>query len=128
MKNIIDLLLETDVEKLAASNAQACEVKRLSRALGQPFIVTCKPLTNEQIAHIGEVSKTNVDMKLNVVIEACRLEDKRFSNKELMDKFKVARPLDLLNKLFLPGEIAKLYDVVNDISGYTRDAVKEIKN
>lgn len=128
MKNIIDLLLETDIEKLAASNAQECEIKRLSKVLDQPFIVTCKPLTNEQIAHIGEISKTNVDMKLNVVLEACRIEGKKLNGKELMGKFNVVRPLDLLDKLFLPGEISKLYDVVNEISGYTKDAVKEIKN
>lgn len=126
--NIIDLLLETDIEKLENANSQKCEIKRLSNALGQPFIVTCKPLTYEQIVHVGEISKTNSDMKLNIVLESCRVEDKRFNNKELMDKFKVVRPLDLLDKLFLPGEILKLYDVVNQISGYGRDSVKEIKN
>lgn len=126
--SIIDRLLETDVEKLQVNNTKKYEVKRLSKLIGEPFIVDCRPLTNEQIVHIGEVSKTNVDMKFNVIIEACRIEDKRFNNKELIDKFGVVRPLDLLDKLFLPGEISKLYDIVNEISGYSNDAVQEIKN
>lgn len=126
--SILDLLLETDVDKLQANNSKDYEVKRLSKALGQKFIVTCKPLTNEQINHISEVSKNNVDMKLNAVLETCRLEGAKFNNKTLMDKFKVATPVDLLNKLFLPGEVFELYNVVNELSGYSKDAVKEIKN
>lgn len=126
--SILDLLLETDVEKLQANNSKDYEIKRLSKTLGEKFIVTCRPLTNEQIAHIGEISKSNTDMKLNAVLEACRIEGKRFNNKQLIDKFGVVTPLDLLNKLFLPGEIFELYNVVNDLSGYSKDAVKEIKN
>lgn len=126
--SIIDLLLETDVEKIQAKHKKDYEIKRLSRALGEKFIVTCHSLTHEQVEHIGEISKTNKDMKLNAVLEACRLEGKRFNNKELMDKFGVVTPSDLLNKLFMPGEIYELYEVINTLSGYSKDAVKEVKN
>ncbi len=126
--SILDLLLETDEKKLKINNSKDYEVKRLSNVLGQKFIVNCKPLTNEQVAHIGEVSKDNTELKLNAVIEACRIEGKKFSHKELMGKFKVLTPLELLNKLFLPGEIYELYDIVNKLSGYSKDAVEEIKN
>ncbi|MDU6360290.1 MAG: phage portal protein [Clostridiales bacterium] len=126
--SIIDLLLETDVEKLQAKHNKNYEIKRLSKALGEKFIITCYPLTHEQVAHIGEISKTNTDMKLNAVLEACRIEGKRFNNKELMDKFGVVTPTDLLNKLFLPGELYEIYEVINTLSGYSKDAVKEVKN
>nr|WP_303244220.1 phage portal protein [uncultured Cellulosilyticum sp.] len=126
--SVLDLLLETDVEKLQANQSNDFEVKRLSKVLGERFIVTCRPLTTEQILHIAEVSKNEADTKLYAVLEACRIEGKKFNNKDLMDKFKAMTPIDLLNKLFLPGEIYKLYNFINELSGYSRDAVKEIKN
>ena len=126
--SIIDLLMETDVEKLQFNNQKDFEVKRLSKILGQNFIVNCRPLTNEQIAHIGEISRNNTEIKLNSVLEACRIEGKNLNNKDLMDKFKVATPIDLINKLFLPGEIFELYNIVTELSGYGKDVVKEIKN
>lgn len=126
--SVLDLLLETDVEKLQANQSNDFEVKRLSKVLGERFIVTCRPLTTEQILHIAEVSKNEADAKLYAVLEACRIEGKKFNNKDLMDKFKAMTPIDLLNKLFLPGEIYKLYNFINELSGYSRDAVKEIKN
>lgn len=126
--SIIDLLLETDIEKLQANHNKDYEIKRLSKVLGEKFIVTCCPLTHEQVIHIGEISKTNTDMKLNALLEACRIENKRFNNKGLMDKFGVATPIDLINKLFLPGELYELYEVVNNLSGYSKDAVREVKN
>lgn len=126
--SIIDLLLETDIEKIQAKNKKDYEVKRLSSALGEKFIVTCHALSNEQVEHIGEISKNNKDMKLNAVLESCRLEGKRFNNQDLMNKFGVVTPTDLLNRLFLPGEIYELYEVINSLSGYSKDAVKEVKN
>lgn len=126
--SIIDLLLETDVQKLQENNKKDYEVKRLSNILGEKFIVTCHALTHEQVTHLGEISKSNADLKLNAVIEACRIEGKRFNNVDIMNKFGVVTPSDLLNKLFLVGEIAALYDTVNKLSGYSKDAVKEVKN
>lgn len=126
--SIIDLLLETDVEKLQAKHNKNYEIKRLSKALGEKFIITCYALTYEQVAHVVEISNNNIDMKLNTVLETCRIEGKRFNNKELMDKFGVITPKDLLSKLFLPGELFELYELIKDLSGYNNDAVKEVKN
>lgn len=126
--SILDLLLETDVEKLQKDHKKSYEVKRLSKALGKKFTVTCMPLTNEQIVHIGEISKNNMDMKFNAVLECCNIEGKSLKDKQLMDKFKAVTPAELLDKLFLPGEVYELYNVINDLSGYGKDAVKEIKN
>lgn len=125
--SIIDLLLETDIEKLKVDNKEY-EIKRLSKALGQKFVITCKPLNNEQINHIVETSKSDVDAKLIAIVEACRLEGKRFSDKQLMDKFNVMTPKDLINKLLLPGEVSELHSVISKLSGYGKDVVTEIKN
>lgn len=124
---IFDLLLETDAKKLKASNSKDCEIKRLSDILGERFIVTCTPLTAEQIQYVGEVSKNNTEMKANIVLECCKLEGKSLKSKELLEKFGVPTPIDALHKLFLPGEIYTLYETVNQLSGYNKDAVKEVK-
>lgn len=126
--SIIDLLLETNVEKLQAKHNKNYEIKRLSKVLGEKFIITCYALTHEQVDHIVEISKTNTDMELNTILESCRIDGQRLSNKELMDKLGVFTPKDLLNKLFLPGEIYSIYKVVNELSGYNKDAVREVKN
>lgn len=125
---IIDLLLETDMKKLQENNKKEYEIKRLTNILGEKFTVTCQALTHEQVIHIGEVSKTNAETKFNAIVEACKIEGKRFNNKELMDKFGVIKPIDLLDKLFLPGEISRLYDIVNKLSGYGKDVIEEVKN
>ena len=124
---IFDLLLETDTKKLKASNSKDFEIKRLSEALGERFVVTCTPLTAEQIQYVGEVSKSNTEMKANIVLECCNLEGKSLKSKELLEKFSVPTPIDALHKLFLPGEIYNLYETVNQLSGYNKDAVKEVK-
>lgn len=125
--SILDLLLETDIDKLQNNNSKNYEIKRLSKILGEKFIVTCTLLTNEQMMHIGEISKTNFDIKLNAVLEACKIEGKKLNNEELMKKFNVVSAKELIGKLFLPGEVYELYNIINDLSGYGKDAVKEVK-
>ena len=125
--SILDLLLQTDIEKLKTDNCQNVEVKRLSKILGEKFIVTCYPLTHEDITHIGEISKTNSDIKLNAIFEACRIEGSRFNSSDLMNKFGTLSAKELISKLFLPGEVAEIYNVVNKISGYSKNAVEEVK-
>lgn len=126
--SIFDKLLETDVEKLQGKEKRKYEVKRLSDVIGEPFYVTCKPLSNEQVSHIGEISKKETDMRLHVVLEACSIEGKPINNKELLDKLGVLTGKEAVEKLFLPGEIYALFDFVQEISGYGRNAVEEIKN
>lgn len=125
--SILDLLLETDIDKLQNNNSKNYEIKRLSKILGEKFIVNCTLLTNEQMMHIGEISKTNFDIKLNAVLEACKIEGKKLNNEELMKKFNVVSAKELISKLFLPGEVYELYNIINDLSGYGKDAVKEVK-
>lgn len=125
--SILDLLLETDIDKLQNNNSKNYEIKRLTKILGEKFIVTCTLLTNEQMMHIGEISKTNFDIKLNAVLEACKIEGKKLNNEALMKKFNVVSAKELIGKLFLPGEVYELYNIINDLSGYGKDAVKEVK-
>lgn len=126
--NIFEKLLETDAEKISKREGKKVEVNRLTALLGEPFVVECRPLNSEQFEHIGEISKTNADIRENVVLEGCTIEGKKFNCKELLHKFQAVTGRDVLNKLFLIGELSVLYDNVNKISGYNNDTVTEIKN
>lgn len=126
--SIIDLLLETDPKKLETKFKKEYEVERLSKILGEKFVITCSPLTSEQIGHIGEISKNHTEIKKNAVLECCKLEGKKIASKELMERMSAHTPFDLLDKLFLPGEVHELYSVINEMSGYGEDAIREIKN
>lgn len=126
--NIINLLLETDAEKLRLDTKKEYEIKRLSEILGEKFVVTCSALTSDRVAHVAEISRTDELMRLNTILESCRLEGKKFNDEQLMEKFGVATPTDLLRKLFLAGEVLGLYEYVSEMSGYRKDAVREVKN
>ena len=126
--SVLDLLLEVDVEKLNEKTSKEFEVKRLSEKLKGKFLVTCTPLRLEQLNHISEISKTTTEMKVNVVIECCRIDGKKFNQKELREKLNCNTAQEVVEKLFLPGEIQNLYEVINKMSGYSDKAVEEIKN
>ena len=49
-------------------------------------------------------------------------------NKDLMAKFKVRTPKELVRKLFLSGEIASIYGEIANLSGFGENAVTEVKN
>ena len=71
--SILDKLLETDLKKLQNKEKKIYEVKRLSEIMGEPFLVTCKPLGHEQVMHLSEISKDDRDMRLNSILESCEV-------------------------------------------------------
>lgn len=126
--NIIDKLLTTDITVLQEGLKRDFEITRLSKKLGIPFILQCKPLSSEQMEHIVEISKNNItDIKLNAILEGCSLENKSINNAALLEKFGCLTGKELIEKLFIIGEISELYQIINEISGYSKDAVKEVK-
>lgn len=125
--NLIDLLLCKDIEDISKIKKDV-EITRLSRALGCEFIVTCNALTSEQLDYISDISKKSSDIKINTILEGCKIDGKKLVNAELIQKFGVDTPKELVEKLFLIGEIGKLYEEVSKLSGYGTDAVKEVKN
>lgn len=124
--SIIDKLLETDVKKFELE-AKKYEIKRLSDILEEPFFVTIMPLTMEQIRHIGEITKDGNEREL-AIVEACRINGEKITNKDLMKKFGCVDGCETVGKLLQPGEIQSIYSIINDISGYKQGVVEEVKN
>ena len=107
--SIFDRLLETDAEKLQEKEKTELKIKRLSDIVGEPFVVTCAALTEDQMVHVSEISKEG-------------------DFKELLNKLGVASGKDAIKALFSAGEISIIYSTINRLSGYDDDAVTEVKN
>mgnify|MGYP001861103059 CR=1 FL=1 len=126
--SILDKLLETDLKKLQNKEKKTYEVKRLSEIMGEPFLVTCKPLGHEQVMHLTEISKDDMDMRLNSILESCEVEGKSFGNDIFTSKFGTASGKEVVGKLFQPGEVSELYRIINKMSGYGNNVIEEVKN
>ncbi len=126
--NILNLLLETDTEKLKTMTSKNIEIPRLSELLGEPFILTCYAISSEQLQYISEVAKDYKTESYYAVIECCEIDGKKLNCEELLKKFEVKRPVEILDKLFLSGEIQAIYNVIKNTSGFGNNVVKEIKN
>ena len=49
---LIDILMETDPEKLERNSTHDIEIKRLSRVFGAPFLVTVKAVPGERYSEL----------------------------------------------------------------------------
>ena len=136
--NILDLLLGSDVGEIKLPTKEV-EITRLSQVYGSPFILTIKAITPAKFEEIQDMSidvkgkDADIDitqLQLFTVIEGVvdPTGAPMFKNKELMSKFKVSTPKDLVRAILLSGEIAKIYGEISELAGFGDNAVKEVKN
>lgn len=133
--NLINILMETDPEKLARKAREDVEIQRLSELFNTPFIVTVKALPGEQYSELaggmmnknGEVDYAKA-YNTNVMVAMEGMVSPDMRNRDLQKHFGCASPKDLMEKLFNGGEISKIADTVTNLSGYGKDTEKEVKN
>lgn len=133
---IIDFLMSIDRDKLTEVPTEKVRAKRLSEIAGEDVFVTVSALPGDRYAEISTTSVRNgkldfsrvYDMQSLMVAEA--VKDPDLKNAELQRHFGAATPRDLARILFPGGEIAKLADVVTELSGYSGDEglVEQVKN
>ena len=126
--SIFDKMMETDFQKLAQKEQAKMEVKRLSKLFDEPFIVTCTPISEKSIAYVSEMANSFEEQKTYTLQECCRVEGKRFNDKAFLEWTGAMTEAEVVKKLFLPGEVQKLYNKVSTLSGYGNDAITELKN
>lgn len=136
--NTLDKLMKMDVQKISERPTKPYEVKRLSRITGEPFVLTLQSIPADLYADIQEdaISLKKADVQsINIhtlqsrtVIEG--IKDPCLKDKELLKKFGVHTPGDLINTLFLPGEISDIAAEISALCGYDsqKDIDEEIKN
>lgn len=133
---IIDFLMSLDRDKLAEVPTERVRAKRLSEIAGEDVFVTVSALPGDRYAEISTTSVRNgkldfsrvYDMQSLMVAEA--VKDPDLKNGDLQRHFGAATPRDLARILFPGGEIARLADVVTELSGYSGDEglVEQVKN
>lgn len=146
-RNVLDLLLGADAGVIKMPFRDV-EISRLSEVFGEPFIVRCRALTQDDHEDLQDkaikIAGKDVDLDVNMLqlltviesVEAVTVDangknvsaGSLLKNMELVNKFKAHTPKELAKMLFLPGEIAKLYNTISQLSGFADGAVKEVKN
>lgn len=122
MTTTLDTLL---ISTLPNPLHETVRVPRLVMADGTPLMLELQQLTFNQIADLRERHK---DFAVHTVLAGVKSPSLRDS--ALREHFAVETPVDLIKKLFLPGEIDALCTHISKLSGYdkkTVELVQEIK-
>lgn len=138
MSNVMDILLKSDIDKIKLPIKQV-KIKSLSEIFGEDIVFTIQAIQvkkyNEiqesgiKISEDGELGEIDSNkIQILTIIES--VKEPNLKSKELMEHFKVHSPTELIEKLFAgkPGEVLKLYNSINELCGYGKGAVEEIKN
>jgi hypothetical protein len=130
MGQTLDMLLNADPAKVKNIPTGKIEISRLTKALGQPFYISFRAATLDELKEIGENSngKDTEEMKWTLY-ELC--SDPNFKSKELREKYGIVRPVDIVQNILLGGEILTVYAAIMRLSGTDKNAgvdIGELKN
>lgn len=138
--NIAEALLAADAGKITQAATAEFEVSRLTKLMGEPFVLHLKQIGNKRVKEIQEDSITiengdtpTVDSyKLEMELICAGVADKDFDNMEVLKKFKAATRRDLFNKLLNAGEIHDIAEQISNLCGFSKKSLDkkaaEIKN
>ncbi len=101
---------------------ETVRVPRLVMADGTPLTLELQQLTFNQIADLRERHK---DFAVHTVLAGVKSPSLRDS--ALREHFDVETPVDLIKKLFLPGEIDELCTHISKLSGYYKKTVELVQ-
>lgn len=120
----LELLLRPDLPDLRRERQrERCEVPRLSRAAGEPVVFELQGLP---YGRVQELQRLTEDVESHIVLEGCVSPD--FRDPALLERYHGATPLDVIQAVLLPGEIADLCRTVEQLTGYRMSTIKKLKN
>lgn len=135
--NMIDKLMQADAGKLELPQKEY-EVKRLSELFGFPFVLQLQAIDPERYSAIqedslemknGDLNRIRIyEMKTKTLLAG--IVEPSLKDKDLQNHFGVNTPKQLVNKLFLVGEITNISDEISKLSGYDGQGKvnEEVKN
>ncbi len=136
MSNVMDMLLSAEVKDLKRPSGER-EIKRLSDVMGSPFVLELEALTVDEF---NDIQKSAIRMGKNAKLEDIDTEAVQiisiiksaknidFADEALRNRLEAHSSKAVVQKLFLPGEIAQIYNAIADLSGFGDEAVKDVKN
>ncbi len=132
--NLTEMLLSNDINEFKLPEKEL-EIKRLSALYKQAFIIRFRAIRPDEEEEIQRdcmtITKDGVEVdssKMKYLTAARCMLDPDIKNKDLQKKFKAPNFMELLKKLFLIGEITSVYDEIQELSGYGKNKVEEVKN
>jgi hypothetical protein len=137
--NIMALLLGADKGKLQHLPTKQVEITRLSEIFGEPAIFTVRAITSAEYLEAqekaitfnrrGGVEDVQSDA-YQVFVLMYGLIDPDIKSKDLQEFFGAATTKELLEStnFLAPGEFLRLFNAIAELSGFSEEAVKEIKN
>lgn len=121
MGQTLAMLLGADPAKVKNIPTGQIEIKRLSKQFGQPFVVTFRAGTLDELKSIGENSDGNETEEMKWAIYELTTEP-NFKDQGLRDRYGVTRPVDIVDTILLGGEILMLYQAIMKLSGFEKDS------
>lgn len=132
--SLIDELLALDSKEITEKDTATVEIKKLSKKLGKPFLVTVQAIDPELYMELSTDmldKKGNVDyskaFKQNTLIVLEGVIEPNLKDEKLLKHFGAATPKELAEKLF-EGAIPIIAAKVGEISGFDNEVEEEIKN
>lgn len=119
MNEMLDKLLALELPEPATAKV---EIKRLSRALGEPYVVTLKELPYGRVAKLSRMEEGDVQYVVEGHADP-RLTDPRFYE----GKMQCATPAEAAKKLYNAGEIRRMARTLDRLNGFGGDAVEDVK-
>jgi hypothetical protein len=125
----LDMLLAADPAKIKKIPTGKVEIKRLSKQLGQPFFISFRAATIDELKEIGEKANGSESEEMKWAIYEMAT-DPAFKTKELREKYGTTRPVDIVSMVLLGGEILMAYNAIMKLSGFDKSGsgIEEIKN
>lgn len=120
--NTLDLLLKADIKGFAVPTKEI-KIKKLSERLQGDAIFKIKALSLDKIKELRETNSS--EFNIHTVIEG--VIEPSLKDKNLIDKFGVITPVDLVKKILIAGEIDDIYNEISKLSGYNGSTIEEIK-
>ena len=99
------------------------EVSRLSEDAGAPVIFTLQALP---YGRVQEIKRLTEESDIQILLAGCI--DPDLKAPALKEKFKGVTPAETVRNMLLAGEITDLSAAVEQLTGYRRNTIREVKN
>lgn len=124
--SLLNLLLDADSKSLTEYPTEKIRLKRLEKICGSDFIVEIRALTQREIDELPQdAHRSHVILKGVINID--------FGDTELRERLRPEgrktplTPVEVIQRLFLPGEISKLSAAILDLSGFGDGLLEKIE-
>lgn len=126
----LNLLLSSSTDKFKKPIKEV-EIIRLSELVGEPFMCTVQAIDMNQFKEIlretRESGNAESSMEAAQLAVKMGLIDPKLTDKELQKHFNAPNYKELMNKMFLTGEVMELSEAIMDVSKLTPEEKKKIK-